>query len=80
MKLYRAKHDWTFYQKITKNKSLEVQLGYRKNWDWWMVSSNLTRKCDHAGLGFELEIMGIFIWISFYDGRHWNHKENSWKE
>ena len=61
--------------KITKNKSLEVQLskagktliGFSFRWD---------SHCDHAGVMFELNLFRHFFIVNFYDSRHWNYDEN----
>lgn len=61
--------------KLSKNKSLEVQLskaskaliGTSFSWD---------TKCDHAGVMFELSLFRHFFIINFYDNRHWNYDEN----
>jgi hypothetical protein len=74
------KNSWTFYQKLGKHLGVELQLGYRKDWNYFYVSSNLTRKCDHAGFGLEMEFLGAFFWLSIYDGRHWNYEEGKWEE
>lgn len=34
---------------------------------------------DHAGLNLELGLFGYEIHFTFYDNRHWNHKEGRWE-
>jgi len=67
-----------FWVKVSKNKNIEVEILYQKEWDWFVFSFEITRKCDHAGVSFELEIIGISFQISFYDSRHWNYDKNTW--
>lgn len=60
--------------KISKNKSLEVQLSRGGN---VLIGFNIrasTRE-DHAGLMFEVELLRHFFIINFYDNRHWNDEE-----
>ncbi len=37
-----------------------------------------SRKRDHAGFGFDLDILGLFISFNIYDSRHWDEENNSW--
>lgn len=61
--------------KLSKNKSLEVQLskagksliGASFRWDV---------KTDHAGVMFDFNLFRYFFVINFYDNRHWNYDEN----
>ena len=61
--------------KVSKNKTLEVQLsrgvnaliGFTFRWD---------THCDHAGFLFELKFLRHFFIIQFNDNRHWNDEES----
>lgn len=40
---------------------------------------SLSHKCDHAGLTFQIAVMGYAARFSIYDCRHWDGKTNSWE-
>lgn len=40
---------------------------------------NRTRKQDHAGIAFNLDIFGFFIYYTYHDIRHWNYDEDRWE-
>jgi len=37
------------------------------------------RKMDHAGFNFEITIFGLSFYFHIHDTRHWDFKENNWK-
>lgn len=37
-----------------------------------------TIRQDHAGLNFELGLLGYEIYFYFYDARHWDHEKKQW--
>ena len=67
--------DW----KITKNKNLEVQVTW---FDWQTLfeihAETHWRGHDHAGPRLEITVLGLFMNVQLYDGRHWNREENRW--
>lgn len=68
-----------FFQTLGKYKNVEAYVGYNRDWsNYIMVVSNSTRKQDHSGFGFQLELFGLFVYISIYDGRKWNYELNEW--
>lgn len=89
---YQQQHNY-FYQAwlLNKNKCLEVQVAHG--------SSNLLEfdfywrmRTDHAGVTITLGLFYRFVYINFYDIRHWNDEkgryvdysnpeevENQWK-
>lgn len=34
---------------------------------------------DHAGVAIQLSLFGYCLLFNFYDNRHWDYKNNSWK-
>lgn len=60
------------------NKALEVQLMYNPSWNWFRLSLAFTRKQDHAGISFNLELPFIEFEAQIYDCRHWNYKKDRW--
>lgn len=36
----------------------------------------MRRRQDHAGISFEITILGVFFALCLYDYRHWNSVEN----
>ena len=69
---------WGIYFKLYHYKSIESEITYHKEWNWFELHLDFTRKCDHAGISFYLEIMGINLSIKLYDSRHWNYDEDRW--
>lgn len=61
--------------RVTKNKSLEVQLSKAGN-GLVGLSFRWDTRCDHAGLMIDLNLFRHFFIINLYDNRHWNHDEN----
>jgi hypothetical protein len=65
--------------RITKHKILEIQL---TNWrtksmfgkvsfpNFFKINFEVNNHCDHPGMMFSLEILGIYFHIYLYDIRH----------
>jgi hypothetical protein len=70
--------------KLSKNKSLEVQLDlFNKNMSpgYFEFLFMWTRQQDHAGPSFSFSIFRIiFFNIQVYDHRHWDHDNNRWEK
>lgn len=79
MKFFKSpfmdKH-FCFYGSLGKNKAIEFEGGIHKEWSWFEFIFKLTRKCDHAGLDFRVEILGFWLSLNIYDGRHWNYDKD----
>lgn len=75
----KAKHFVAKSFAITKNKTLEIQITQWSN--IFQIGLNLgwTRKCDHAGLRFNIEILGFYVGIEFTDNRHWDYTTNTFE-
>lgn len=65
------------YRMPFKHKFLELQI-YRDS-NIVVVNANWTVKQDHAGLRFEVGLLGFCFDINFYDCRHWNNDNNQWE-
>jgi len=66
--------------KISKNKSLGVQLSRGGN---NLLAGSLKFALyghDHAGLMFEIEFLRHFFVINLYDNRHWDYENNCWEK
>lgn len=76
----KAKHFVAKSFAITKNKTLEIQITQWSN--IFQIGLNLgwTRKCDHAGIRFNIEILGFYVGIEFTDNRHWDYTTNTFEE
>ena len=69
----------TISLKISKHKFFEFQIEFQKDfWNWFHFDIHLSRKQDHAGFYFNLEVMYINIWIQIYDHRHWDDENDCW--
>lgn len=60
--------------KVSKNKTLEVQLSRAGN-ALIGFSVRTSMREDHAGLMFELEFLRHFFIVNLYDNRHWNDEK-----
>ena len=61
---------------ITKNKSFEFQLTKWENWtNYFNFCLTFNRRQDHAGLRFDIEILGLNLRTQIYDHRHWDYSE-----
>ena len=70
-----------FHKPITKNKGFEIQLSnLGKSSHWFSLVFEWTRQRDHAGIRFELGVLGLFFFVGIHDYRHWNHKLKRWEE
>lgn len=59
-----------------KNKFWEIQV--IENDNLLRVEFNFTTQQDHAGVVFELGLLGYEIHFSIYDSRHWDYDNNCW--
>ena len=64
---------------ISENKTFEWQLArwphrniFRHRFEW-------THKRDHAGVEWEIEILGLTLMLNFKDNRHWDDKLDRWE-
>lgn len=67
---------------VSKHKYFEYQFEFNRFCnDPFELSLNWTSRRDHAGLNFIFSIYRLF-WIAFsiYDHRHWDFKNECWKE
>jgi hypothetical protein len=64
---------------VTKNKSLEIQLSKFSNIFQLGLNLDWRRKCDHAGIYFDIQILPFFFAISLSDDRHWDYETNTWE-
>ena len=60
--------------KVSKNKTLEVQLSRGGN-DIIGFSVRTSTREDHAGVMLDLSLFRHFFIIHFYDNRHWNDEK-----
>ena len=69
--------------KVFKNKYLEIQCqawSWRDSGRYFDFHTHWTTAGDHAGFEIHFEIMGWFLNIKVYDCRHWDYKNNRWKQ
>jgi hypothetical protein len=66
--------------KLTKNKSIDVDLNSGDDYQFFSFRFAWTNKCDHAGLSFDMSIYKLFNFhIKLYDNRHWNDNANAFE-
>ena len=75
--------DWLYKEKKivkTKNKYFCLQIGRDKNsnsiFEFLLA---ITRRRDHAGFEFSLNLRKFYFYFQIYDNRHWCNKCNDWK-
>ena len=42
------------------------------------IRFDLTARQSHAGVNFEIGVLGYCFQFNFYDNRHWNYTEGRW--
>jgi hypothetical protein len=62
--------------KVSTNKTLEVEI-YKHSIILGAGIYISTRK-HHAGVSFDIGLLGYTFAVRFCDNRHWDHKNNSW--
>jgi hypothetical protein len=69
-----------FDKPLTKNKSFSIQLTKWKAHKIldFSLDTHLTGQ-HHAGIEFQIELIGLFLDIKFYDNRHWDYENNTWE-
>jgi hypothetical protein len=65
---------------ISKHKALEIQLSIVEEWQWFCFKFEITRRRDHAGIDFVIEVPFLYFNINLYDCRHWDYRFNKWIE
>lgn len=58
-----------------KHKALEMQVAYFGT-DFFDINCSWRRRQDHAGISFEITLLGVLFALCLYDYRHWNEVEN----
>jgi hypothetical protein len=70
----------TFWKvfRLSKNKTFEFQIGTWEHWSYFNLETEFSRKRDHAGFTFDIQILGVYLRLCIHDNRHWNRKFNCW--
>lgn len=75
------KNIFLFYKKITKNKFIEIELLYDKQFtNYFLLSLIFSKRIDHPGLYFKFEIGPIIFNLCIIDNRHWNYETDNYME
>ena len=77
----KGKDDMNYYRKLSKNKGLEIELLFIKDFWWWfkfLIEWN--RKTDHAGFLISIVLLWFDFSFKIYDNRHWNYKADRYYE
>ena len=61
---------------LRNHKAWELN-GYRTN-QVINFEFHWNRNADHAGIGFELGLLGYGLEFQIYDTRHWDYENNRW--
>jgi hypothetical protein len=69
-----------YYISISKNKNIETQLIYTNSTFFKIeLDFSLIGK-DHAGIYFEINVLGYELCLKMYDSRHWNYENWCWEK
>ena len=66
---------------FTEHKHFEVELN-KWAWaeaSWFDLFTRWTRRRDHAGFEFNVEVCGICFHVDLYDNRHWDYGHKNWQ-
>lgn len=67
--------------KISKNKQIILETSWTKeDWQWFGATIAFTRKIDHAGFDFFMELGRFYFRFSINDKRFWDRDEDKWYE
>lgn len=71
-------HNYKCYAwQVSKNKAIELE--FLGSADIVDIHLSITHRQSHAGIEFELGLLGYNIHFMFYDSRHWDHILNRWE-
>lgn len=65
--------------RVSKNKTLEFQAGTWSNWSYFQFQLTWSRKTDHAGFLFYIELFGLNFNFEIHDNRHWDYENDCWE-
>ena len=72
-----------FDKKIIKHKYFDFQIGYftkkYEKTNIFNINIKFSKKTDHAGFEFDLEIWNLYLYFRIYDNRHWCYYCNNWE-
>lgn len=76
--------DWfvSFYNydfKLSKNKRFEAEFACDGYHNFFLLLDTSFRGRDHAGPQLEVCLLGYGARFAIYDVRHWDYKNNTWK-
>jgi hypothetical protein len=54
------------------------ELEFSKTAELISLSVSITHRQSHAGLDFDLGLLGYSISFNFYDRRHWDYRTDKW--
>ena len=61
-----------------KNKFWELQID--RDDVLICLGLSITRRISHAGLSFEIGLLGYWMNFAFYDSRHWDYARGEWQK
>ena len=68
-----------YSKQITKHKFLEIEAGEHEEWwSYFDFHVGWSRRVDHAGFRFEIDIVCFSFSFIIYDHRHWNFDQDDW--
>jgi hypothetical protein len=70
---------YNYDYKLTTNKRFEADFAYDAYHNFFLSISTDFRGKDHAGPRIEIGLFGYNSSFAIYDIRHWDYKNNTWK-
>lgn len=69
------------HRNISTNKAFEWQTDYFGWTNLFSIQLDLIPTgSDHAGVGFDITVLGFMISAKVYDGRHWDTENHQWEK
>ena len=62
----------------TPFRSKFIELETFRDSTFFTINFNWTVRQSHAGLDFELGVLGFCFHSNFYDSRHWDYENKKW--
>lgn len=75
------KFEWDFgwHCSLSRFKVFEIQFARFGEGSWFKFRIDWSKKTDHAGLSFYIDIFHVFLEAKVYDSRHWDYENNRWE-
>lgn len=70
---------YNFERMISKHKGVDVNLTFYPHTIFEMDLDTRYKGRDHAGVHFNIGLLGLSFSLKIYDIRHWDNETNDWE-